>query len=85
MGSIENGTVVSALPGGKPLSWFRDGFFMTTDKSYLDTKTVNDIFGSDLMWWNKPMDLPATQTMLDNCMTLAIFAVPDKEEELRSL
>jgi hypothetical protein len=85
MGSLDNGDVGTAfVPGGKPLSWFRDGFFLTTDKSYLDAKAVNDIFDSDLMWWNKPMDLQACRTMLDNCMSFAIFSVPDTEDDLRS-
>lgn len=84
MGSLDNGDIGTAfVPGGKPLSWFRDGFFLTTDKSYLDAKAVNDIFDSDLMWWNKPMDLQACRTMLDNCMSFAIFAVPDTEDDLR--
>ncbi|KAK0385198.1 hypothetical protein NLU13_7676 [Sarocladium strictum] len=84
MGSLDNGTPAASFkPGGKPLSWFRDGFFLTTDKACLDPKAVNDIFDSDLMWWNKPMDLSSARTMLENCMTFAIFAVPDTEEALR--
>lgn len=66
-------------------SWFRDGYFLTTDKSILDPKTVNDIFASDLMWWNKPMDISAAKTMLDNSLTFAMYAVPDLEEDMRRL
>ncbi|KAF4504924.1 hypothetical protein G6O67_008313 [Ophiocordyceps sinensis] len=30
-------------------SWHRDGFLLTTDKSFLDSAVVNDAFESDLM------------------------------------
>ena len=69
---------------GAPRSWFRDGFFLTTDKVFLDPKVVNQVFDSDLMWWNDPLETSQMNKMLDNCLTLSVFAVPDTEEEMRS-
>lgn len=69
MGSIAQDT--------KPRSWHRDGYFLTTDKAYLDAEAVNVIFDSDLMWWNTPMDVASTRRMLDNCLTFAIYATGD--------
>ena len=82
MGSQE-GLMVKQPWEDETRSWFRDGYYLTTDKSILDPKTVNDIFASDLMWWNKPMDISAAKTMLDNSLTFAIYAVPDLEEDMR--
>ncbi|QLI67670.1 uncharacterized protein G6M90_00g036940 [Metarhizium brunneum] len=80
MGS--RGTV--AQPEGTPRSWCRDNFFLTTDKTFLDPKAVNEVFESDLMWWNDPLELSQMCKMLDNCLTLAVFYVPDTEEEMMS-
>ncbi|EXV05666.1 acetyltransferase (GNAT) domain protein [Metarhizium robertsii] len=80
MGS--RGTI--AQPEGTPRSWCRDNFFLTTDKTFLDPKAVNEVFESDLMWWNDPLELSQMRKMLDNCLTLAVFYVPDTEEEMMS-
>lgn len=71
-------------PEGKPRSWCRDNFFLTTDKTFLDPKAVNAVFESDLMWWNDPLDLNQMRKMLDNCLTLTVFHVPDTEDEMKS-
>lgn len=72
-------------PEGKARSWHRDNFFLTTDKSYLDPDVVNEVFKSDLMWWNEPLEPPQMKKMLDNCMTLALYWVPETEEQMRSM
>ncbi|RCI09926.1 hypothetical protein L249_8610 [Ophiocordyceps polyrhachis-furcata BCC 54312] len=69
--------------GQPPRSWSRDGFFLTTDKAYLDGDVVNDVFTSDLMWWNDPLEPSQMRKMLDNCLTLTIYAVPDSEHDMK--
>ena len=69
---------------GRPRSWFRDGFFLTTDKAHLDPDVVNEAFNSELMWWNDPLEPKQMQKMLNNCMTVSIFAVPDSEQDMKS-
>ncbi|OAQ95710.1 hypothetical protein LLEC1_04036, partial [Akanthomyces lecanii] len=54
--------------------WARDGFFLSTDKTFLDPFVVNEIFDTDLMWWNDPLDIDQMRKMLSNCMTLAIYS-----------
>jgi hypothetical protein len=71
-------------PEGKPRFWYRDNFFITTDKSYLDAKLIDDVFKSDLMWWNSPLGTPQMKKMLDNCLTVAMYWVPETEEQMRS-
>lgn len=68
---------------GSPRSWLRDGFFLTTDKQFLDPVAINKVFNSDLMWWNDPLELEQMRKMLDNCLTLSVFAVPDTEAEMK--
>ncbi|KZZ96718.1 Acyl-CoA N-acyltransferase [Moelleriella libera RCEF 2490] len=69
---------------GEPRSWYRNHFFLTTDKTNLDPKAVNNVFKSDLMWWNDPLELSQMRKMLDNCLTMTVFHVPDSEEEMRN-
>jgi hypothetical protein len=68
-------------PEGKPRFWFRDGYFLTNDKSYLDPKVVNEAFASDLMWWNESVAPAQMRKMLDNCLTMGVYAVPGTTEE----
>ena len=71
-------------PEGKPRFWYRDNFFLTTDKTYLDHKLVNGVFDSDLMWWNGAIEHSQMKKMLDNCLTFAVFWVPETEEQMNS-
>jgi GNAT superfamily N-acetyltransferase len=68
---------------GPPQYWCRDNFVLTTDKTFLEPREVNDVFASDLMWWNEPMEIADMQRMLDNCLTFAVYAVPEAEQEER--
>lgn len=69
---------------GKPRFWYRDNFFLTTDKSYLDAKIIDDAFESDLMWWNGALGASQMKKMLDNCLTLTVYWVPETAEQMRS-
>lgn len=71
-------------PEGQPRYWYRDNFFLTTDKSYLEPQAVNAVFKSDLMWWNDPLEVNQMRKMLNNCMTLSLFSVPETEEQMKS-
>jgi ribosomal protein S18 acetylase RimI-like enzyme len=69
-------------PEGRIRTWYRDNFFLTTDKTYLDVDVVNDIFRSDLMWWNDPLEPSQMRKMLDNCLTLGLYWVPETAEQM---
>lgn len=74
----------SEQPEGVPRYWFRDNFLLTNDKSYLDPRVVNEAFDSDLMWWNDPLSTDKMRKMLNNCLTFAVFAVPETAEQMKS-
>ncbi|PHH89575.1 hypothetical protein CDD83_5750 [Cordyceps sp. RAO-2017] len=82
MGSREILFGHAGQPEGRPRSWCRDGFFLTTDKALLDHAVVHDAFDSDLMWWNDPLEPKQMRKMLDNCLTLSLYAVPDTEADM---
>lgn len=84
MGSQASSLRAAVQAEGKPRYWFRDGFFLTNDKSYIDPAVVNDAFGSDLMWWNDPLEPPVMRKMLDSCLTFGVYAVDETEEQMKS-
>ncbi|KAH0491571.1 hypothetical protein TgHK011_002996 [Trichoderma gracile] len=70
-------------PEGKPRYWYRDNFFLTTDKAYLEPQAVNAVFESDLMWWNDPLPEDQMRKMLANCMTVSVYHVPESEKQMQ--
>ncbi|KAH7312244.1 hypothetical protein B0I35DRAFT_480717 [Stachybotrys elegans] len=68
---------------GEPRYWYRDHFFLTTDKSFLEADALNQVFDSDLMWWNDPLHPDIMQKMIENCLTVAIFSVPETEAHMK--
>lgn len=71
-------------PQGKPRYWYRDNFFLTNDKAYLEPQAINAVFESDLMWWNDPLPEHQMRKMISNCMTMSIYHVPESEKQMQS-
>lgn len=84
MGSKSSKNAVAANPEGKPRYWYRDNFFLTNDKAYLDPHAINAVFESDLMWWNDPLPEGQMRKMISNCMTMSIYHVPESEKQMQS-
>ncbi|KAL7932665.1 hypothetical protein V8C35DRAFT_306380 [Trichoderma chlorosporum] len=84
MGSQSSKGSKATNPEGKPRYWFRDNFFLTNDKVYLDPQAVNAVFESDLMWWNDPLPEQQMRKMLSNCMTMSIYHVPESEKQMQT-
>ncbi|KAK3191408.1 hypothetical protein K4F52_002619 [Lecanicillium sp. MT-2017a] len=70
-------------PEGPARYWVRDGFFLTTDKAFVDPFKINEVFDSELMWWNDPLDIDQMRKMLANSMTFTIYSVPDTADEMK--
>merc|ERR1712000_740201 len=75
--------IAAPQPEGAPRFWYRDNFFVTTDKSYLRADDVNKVFASDLMWWNEALEPAQMDKMLKNCLTLSIWWVPESAEDMQ--
>ncbi|KAH0524809.1 hypothetical protein TsFJ059_007264 [Trichoderma semiorbis] len=84
MGSKSSKSSKATNPEGEPRYWFRDNFFLTNDKKYLEPQAVNAVFESDLMWWNDPLPEDQMRKMLSNCMTMSIYHVPESEKQMQN-
>lgn len=61
--------------------WYRDNFFLTNDKSYIDPKVFNKSL--DELWWSSPLESDQIQKVLQNCLTLGVYWVPQTEEDMK--
>lgn len=84
MGSKSSKNAAATNPEGKPRYWYRDNFFLTNDKAYLEPQAINAVFESDLMWWNDPLPEGQMRKMISNCMTMSIYHVPESEKQMES-
>ncbi|PNP51530.1 hypothetical protein THARTR1_07786 [Trichoderma harzianum] len=84
MGSKSSKSSKATNPEGEPRYWFRDNFFLTNDKKYLEPQAVNAVFESDLMWWNDPLPEQQMRKALSNCMTMSIYHVPESEKQMQN-
>lgn len=78
MGSLD----IKMQAEGEPRFWYRDNFFITNDKSYLDPDAFNKFLND--MWWSSPLEPPQLHKLLRNCMTLAIYSAPQTAEDMKS-
>jgi hypothetical protein len=69
---------------GKLRYWYRDNLLLTNDKSYLEPEVINEVFDSDLMWWNDPMEVTQMRKMLHNSLTFGVYAVPESQQDMES-
>ena len=73
--------ITKQQPEGKVRFWYRDNFFITNDKSYLDPHAFNKSL--DDLWWSSPLEPNQIQKVFDNCLTLGVYWVPQTEAEMR--
>ncbi|KOS23026.1 hypothetical protein ESCO_003750 [Escovopsis weberi] len=71
-------------PEGEARFWYRDNFFLTTSKAWLDPRAINRVFASDLMWWNDPLEETQMSKMLTNCLTVSVYWVPETEAQMKN-
>ncbi|KAF7542695.1 hypothetical protein G7046_g10125 [Stylonectria norvegica] len=66
---------------GKVRFWYRDNFFLTNDKAYLDPQVFNKAL--DKQWWSEPLEPSQMHKVLNNCLTMGVYWVPQTEAEMK--
>lgn len=62
-------------------SWKRPGFLISTDKSLLSVKSINDAFAKDFVYWTQAHPDDVLQAMLDGSCCLGVYKVSGKKAE----
>lgn len=58
----------------KHRTWTRDGFLISTDPSLIPLSALNAAFGTDMLYWAKPIPEDAMRRMLDNSLSFGLYS-----------
>ncbi|GKT51027.1 uncharacterized protein ColSpa_11208 [Colletotrichum spaethianum] len=64
------------MPNQISKQWYKDDYLISTDRSLLDLKAINDAFDSELLWWTRRVSEDALRRMIDNSLCLGIYKLP---------
>jgi hypothetical protein len=56
--------------------WYKDNFLISTQKSLIQPASVNAAFGTDSIYWAKPIDEHLLKKMLDNSLCFGVYELP---------
>lgn len=67
-----------------PKSWTYHGvdatYLCSADPSILDLQALNAALGSDMLWWANALPADSLQTMVDNCLILALYHIDGQSD-----
>ena len=64
-----------------PRSWERPGFLISTDKSLLSVRAINDAFDKDFVYWTQAHPEEVLHAMIDGSCCLGIYKTNGEEVE----
>ncbi len=61
--------------------WHRPGpdgetYLCSSNPAYLQAQAINDVLGSDLLWWCQGLDQEHLHKMLQNSLCLGLYRLP---------
>lgn len=65
--------------------WYRDNILISTNPSLIQPAAVNAAFGSDMMYWVKPIDETLLKKMLDNSLCFGVYELPSSSAEIAGM
>jgi Acetyltransferase (GNAT) family len=68
----------SAVHNHSHRTWTRDGFLISTDSSLIPLASINEAFGSDALYWAKPLPEEALRVMLEHSLSFGVYAATGK-------
>jgi len=70
-------------PVSAPTEWYRDHFLISIDPSLIQPASVNAAFGSDMLYWCKPIaDEALLKEMLNNSLCFGVYALPSLSSDI---
>jgi hypothetical protein len=65
-----------------PTEWYKDNFLISTKTSLLQPKAVNEAFGTDAVYWARPIDEALLEKMLNNSLCFGVYKLPSSTSNL---
>jgi hypothetical protein len=59
-----------------PNEWYRDNYLISTAPSLIQPAAINTAFGTESMYWTKPMPEDLLKKMLDNSLCFGVYELP---------
>ncbi len=69
----------------KHRTWTRDGFLISTDPSLIPIQALNAAFGTDMLYWAKPLPEDTIRQMLDNSLSFGLYSPTSSPPEETAL
>lgn len=57
--------------------WYQDNFLVSTSNSLIQLSAVNAAFGSDYVYWARPLEENVLKKMLDHSLCFGIYELPN--------
>ncbi|CZT46132.1 uncharacterized protein RSE6_06522 [Rhynchosporium secalis] len=68
-----------------PTSWHFSNFLISTNPTLIQPSAINQAFGTDAMYWAKPMNESVLKKMLDNSLCFGVYALPNSSAEIAGM
>ncbi len=65
-----------------PTEWYRDSFLISTAPSLIQPAEINAAFGSESVYWTKPMDETLLKKMLKNSLCFGVYELPSSSSDI---
>lgn len=83
---IEASTSSIANPNmASPTEWYRDNYLISTSSKLIQPSAVNEAFGTDSLYWTRPMEEGLLKKMLDNSLCFGVYELPSSTSHIAGL
>lgn len=68
-----------------PTEWYRDNYLISTSSKLIQPLAVNNAFGTNALYWAKPMEEGLLKKMLDNSLCFGVYELPSSTSDIAGL
>lgn len=68
-----------------PTEWYRDNYLISTSSNLVQPAAVNEAFGTDALYWARPMEENRLKKMLDRSLCFGVYELPTSTSDIAGL
>jgi GNAT superfamily N-acetyltransferase len=65
-----------------PTEWYRDNYLISTSSKLIQPSAVNAAFGTEALYWTRPIDDGLLKKMLDNSLCFGVYELPSSTSDI---
>jgi hypothetical protein len=62
--------------------WHREGYLISTEHALLDPSAINEVLGSDMIYWGTALGREELTRMLKNSLCFGLYGLPSSTSEI---